>query len=59
VKYKVKKHLYLPVAIIRFSDKTIIMPENIECDPDTTLDDIEVINEEDEQKHPKTESRPV
>jgi len=47
MKYKVKKHLYLPVAIIRFPNKTIIMPENIECDPDTTFDDIEVINEDD------------
>jgi hypothetical protein len=45
MKYKVKKHVYLPVVIIRLHDKTIIMPEGIECDPSTTLDDIEVINE--------------
>ena len=56
MKYRVKKHLYLPVAIIRFPNKTIIMPENIECDPDTTFDDIEVINEDDyEQEQSKTE----
>jgi len=45
MKYKVKKHKYLPIAIVRFNDKTIIMPANIECDPSTTLDDIEVIDE--------------
>jgi hypothetical protein len=44
-KYRIKKHPYLPVAIIRFSNKTLIMPEIIECDPDTTLDEIEIINE--------------
>jgi hypothetical protein len=44
-KYRIKKHPYLPVAIIRFSNKTVIMPEILECDPDTTLDDIEIINE--------------
>jgi hypothetical protein len=59
MKYRIKKHPYLPVAIIRFPSKTVIMPEILECDPDTTLDDIEIINEEDEQKHPKTESRPI
>ena len=59
MKYKVKKHLYLPVAIVKLHNKTIIMPEGIECDPDTTFDDIEIINEEDEQKHPKTKSRPI
>ena len=42
-KYKVSKHNYLPVAIIKFPTKTVIMPEGIECDPDTTFDDIEVI----------------
>jgi hypothetical protein len=44
-KYRIKKHPYLPIAIVRFSNKTLIMPEIIECDPDTTLDEIEIINE--------------
>ena len=39
-KYKVKKHSYLPVAIVRFFDKTVIMPAGIECHPETTLGDI-------------------
>jgi hypothetical protein len=44
-KYQVKKHRYLPTAIIRFPTKTVIMPEGIECDSDTTLDDIEIIED--------------
>jgi hypothetical protein len=43
-KYKVEKHVYLPVAIARLSNKTIIMPAGIECHPETTLDDIIVID---------------
>ena len=41
-KYRIKKHPYLPIAIVRFSNKTLIMPDIIECDPDTTLDEIEI-----------------
>jgi hypothetical protein len=44
-KYQVKKHNYLPIVILRFPTKTVIMPEGIECDPSTTLDDIEVIQD--------------
>jgi hypothetical protein len=45
-KYKVKKHPYLPIAIVRFTDKTVIMPAGIECHPETTLDDIIVEGDE-------------
>ena len=45
MKYRIKKHPYLPVAIVKLHNKTLIMPEILECDPDTTLDDIEVIDE--------------
>jgi hypothetical protein len=44
-KYRIKKHPYLPVAIVRLNSKTLIMPEIIECDPDTTLNEIEIIDE--------------
>jgi hypothetical protein len=50
VKYKVEKHPYLPIAIARFFDKTVIMPAGIECDPETTLDDIIVVETEVEIK---------
>jgi hypothetical protein len=43
-KYKVEKHEYLPLAIARLSNKVVIMPAGIECHPETTLNDIEVIN---------------
>ncbi len=42
-KYKVEKHRYLPVSIIRFKNKYMIYPAGIPCIPETTLDDIEVI----------------
>ena len=42
-KYKVEKHRYLPVSIIRFGNKHMIYPAGIPCIPETTLDDIEVI----------------
>jgi len=48
-KYKVKKHAYLCVAIANFGGKYKIMPSGIPCIPETTLDDIEVI----EDKKPK------
>jgi hypothetical protein len=48
-KYKVKKHAYLCVAIANFEGKYMIMPASIPCIPETTLDDIEVI----EDKKPK------
>ena len=48
-KYKVKKHAYLCVAIVKFGNKYMIMPASIPCIPETTLDDIEVI----EDKKPK------
>ena len=43
-KYKVEKHEYLPLAIARLSNKVVIMPAGIECHPETTLDDIIVID---------------
>ena len=43
-KYKVEKHTYLPLAIARLFNKTVIMPAGIECHPETTLDDIIVID---------------
>jgi hypothetical protein len=54
-KYEVKKHPYLPVAIVNFPDGKVIMPACIECHPKTTLDDIiEIIEEtEQEKKEPK------
>jgi hypothetical protein len=39
-KYKVDKHPYLCVAIVRYSDKTMIMPAGIPCHSKTTLEDI-------------------
>ncbi len=39
-KYRVPKHKYLPKAIVRFGNKTLIYPSQIPCHPDTTLDDI-------------------
>ena len=42
-KYKVEKHRYLPVSIIRFKTKSMIYPAGVPCIPETTLDDIEVI----------------
>ena len=45
-KYHVPKHRYLPKTIVRFGDKAYIYPEQIECHPDTTLDDIIVDVEE-------------
>ncbi len=46
LKYHVPKHRYLPNAIVRLGDKTYIYPAQIECHPDTTLDDIIVDVEE-------------
>jgi len=49
-KYKVEKHEYLPLAIARLYDKVVIMPAGIECHPETTLDDIIVIDNSPEAK---------
>lgn len=46
LKYHVPKHRYLPNAIVRLGDKTYIYPSQIECHPDTTLEDIIVDVEE-------------
>jgi hypothetical protein len=48
-KYEVPKHRFLPVTIVRFLTKTMIYPAQIECHPETTLDDIIEIESE-EQK---------
>jgi hypothetical protein len=50
IKYKVPKHSYLPLTIIRWVGKTSIYPAQIECHPDTTLDDIEEIESLEEPK---------
>jgi len=43
-KYKVEKHAYLCVSIIKFGNKYMIMPAGVPCIPETTLNDIEVID---------------
>jgi len=53
-KYQVEKHPYLPVAILKLSGKTTIMPAGIECHPETELSDIEEIIPEGEiEKKPR------
>jgi hypothetical protein len=42
-KYRVEKHPSLCVAIVKFGTKYMIYPAGIPCIPETTLDDIEVI----------------
>ena len=50
-KYEVEKHPLLPKAIIRLGGKFYIYPAQIECHPQTTLDDIiEIIPESQQQK---------
>ena len=50
-KYEVPKHKRLPVTIVRFLTKTMIYPAQIECHPETTLNDIiEIESEEQEVK---------
>lgn len=43
-KYKVEKHAYLCAAIVRYGDVYKIMPAGVSCIPETTLEDIEVID---------------
>lgn len=43
-KYKITLKSNETVALIRFGDKKVLMPKNIEVHPQTTLDDVEVIN---------------
>lgn len=60
-KYKVEKHPTLPVSIVRFKDKTMIYPAQIECHSKTTLDDIKVnepktkITNQERVEQPKTQ----
>lgn len=50
-KYKVEKHSVLPKTIVRFLNKTMIYPAQIECHPKTTLNDIiEIESEEQKEK---------
>lgn len=42
-KYKVKQHRILCQSIVKFGEKYFIYPQQIECHPETTLDDIKVI----------------
>jgi hypothetical protein len=39
-KYIVRKHSYLSTSISKFLNKHVIMPQGIECHPDTRLSDI-------------------
>jgi hypothetical protein len=43
-KYKVEKHAYLCAAIVKYGDVYKIMPAGVYCIPETTLEDIEVID---------------
>ena len=46
-KYEVPKHNILPKMIVRLGNKTYIYPAQIECHPDTTLQDvIEILSEQ-------------
>ena len=40
-KYRVEKHAYLCVSIVKFGNKYMIMPAGVPCIPETTLEDIE------------------
>jgi len=55
-KYKVPKHNILPVAIVRFISKTMIYPAQIECHPETTLNDIVVIESEEQKEKVQIEA---
>ena len=57
-KYEVKKHKYLPSVIVNFLSRKVIMPANIECHPNTTLDDIiEIVEETEQEKQLKKETK--
>jgi len=50
-KYEVPKHNILPKMIVRLGDKTYIYPAQIECHPETTLQDvIEILSEQQMEK---------
>ena len=55
-KYEVPKHNILPVAIIRFISKTMIYPAQIECHPETTLNDIIEIESEEQKAKVQVEA---
>jgi hypothetical protein len=48
-KYKVFKHKYLPLTIVHFINKSVIYPAQIECSPDTKIEDILVIDQADQK----------
>jgi hypothetical protein len=59
-KYKVPKHNYLPISIVRFPNKTMIYPAQIECHPNTSIKDVIEIETEEQKANvqieaPKTE----
>jgi len=56
-KYHVEKHPLLCTAIVKFTDKFVIMPQGIECHPDTTLNDIEEVKSEKQVKQEKEEKK--
>jgi len=56
-KYKVEKHNLLCTTIAKLSDKFYIMPQGIECHPDTTLNDIEEVKSEKQVKQEKEEKK--
>lgn len=58
-RYKVKKHDFLPIAIVRMGGKTLIYPSNIECHPQTTLEDImEIKSKKSPTKNPTIPKTP-
>lgn len=56
-KYKVEKHNLLCTTIAKLSDKYYIMPQGIECHPDTTLNDILETKSETQVKKEKEEKK--
>ena len=55
-KYEVPKHKHLPVTIVRFISKTMIYPAQIECHPETTLNDVIVIESEEQKEKVQIEA---
>ena len=53
-KYQVEKHSILPATIVRFVNKTMIFPSQIECHPKTTLADIVEIKSQQQVEEEKS-----
>jgi hypothetical protein len=52
-KYQVEKHNILPPTIVRFVNKTVIFPSQVECHPKTTLNDVVEIKSEEQKQEEK------